>query len=79
MRVFISDLSGVTMVVDAHIMPQTALHATNLFNRDGSIGYFILKIAKYNRHVCTITLHISHEIARSVRLAKHVHCNLLVG
>ena len=33
MHVFISDLSGATMVVDTHIVPQTAVHATDFFNR----------------------------------------------
>ena len=35
MRVFISDLSGATMVVDTHIMPQTTLHMPNFFNKQG--------------------------------------------
>ena len=33
MRVYINDLSGATKVVDAHIVPETAVYETNFFNR----------------------------------------------
>ena len=33
MHVFISDLSGATIMVDTHIVPQTALYTKIFFNR----------------------------------------------
>ena len=50
MLAFISTLSGTTMVVDIHIMPQSAVYMTNFFNRDSSVGYFFSRIIKYNKH-----------------------------
>ena len=56
MCVFISDLSGIIMVVDTHIVPQTAVHLTNFFNRDRSMAYFTSRTSKYRKHACAASL-----------------------
>ena len=65
MRGFIRDLPGTTMVVNTHIVPQTAVNLTNFFDRDGSISYFTSRIVKNSKHACATSLCISLEIARS--------------